>query len=183
MTLRRDFLRAQVFLDGDRIIGAALHGRIVAHDHAVDPVDPTHTGDQPTTGRGPAIHPVPRRRTDLQKRAACIKQVRYTVPRQHLAPRDVAGTGFFTATLGGLGGGFLHHFKGLHMRFTAQLRYSGLPWSKSTPSLSARLSLPSFAIPPRSRCARCIRFHDMIVVLRAVNALSNPARAPSTSSP
>jgi hypothetical protein len=66
----RNFLRAQVLLDGHRVIGAALHRRIVAHDHALaarnaaDPHDDAragnfirHTGRWPPAGpfRGTAI--------------------------------------------------------------------------------------------------------------------------------
>ncbi len=44
--LAGDLLRAQVFLDGHRIIGAALHRRIVGNDHAFDTIDAADAGNQ-----------------------------------------------------------------------------------------------------------------------------------------
>jgi hypothetical protein len=39
-----------VFLDRYRIVGATLDGGIVGHDHALQPVDTSDTGDQATGG-------------------------------------------------------------------------------------------------------------------------------------
>ncbi|KFB71870.1 MAG: hypothetical protein AW09_002977 [Candidatus Accumulibacter phosphatis] len=44
--LAGDLLRAQVFLDRQRVIGAALHRRIVGNDHALDAMDAADAGDQ-----------------------------------------------------------------------------------------------------------------------------------------
>jgi hypothetical protein len=43
--LLRDFLRAEVFLDGERVVGAALHRRVVAQDHALAAGDAADAGD------------------------------------------------------------------------------------------------------------------------------------------
>ena len=52
----RDLLRAQVLLDRHRVVGAALHRRVVGDDHAFLPVDAADAGDH-------ARPPAPRRRT------------------------------------------------------------------------------------------------------------------------
>ena len=56
MILGRDLLRAQVLLDGHRIIGAALDRRIVGHDHALAAADAADTGDDAGGGHFAAIH-------------------------------------------------------------------------------------------------------------------------------
>ena len=47
---RRDLLRPQMLLDGDRVVGPALHGRVVAHDHDVPPHDASHARDHAAAG-------------------------------------------------------------------------------------------------------------------------------------
>ncbi len=43
--LLRDLLRAHVLLDGHRVVGAALHGRVVGDDHHLAPGDAADAGD------------------------------------------------------------------------------------------------------------------------------------------
>ena len=45
-----DFLRAQVLLDGQRIVSAALHRRVVTDDHHLAPGDAADAGDEPRAG-------------------------------------------------------------------------------------------------------------------------------------
>ena len=60
--LQRDLLRPQMLLDRHRVVGAALHRRVVGDDHAFLPRDPADAGDHPG-GRAP------RRRTCRRRRA------------------------------------------------------------------------------------------------------------------
>ena len=39
VVLLRHFLRAQMFLDGHGVVGTALHGGVVAHNHAIYAID------------------------------------------------------------------------------------------------------------------------------------------------
>jgi hypothetical protein len=45
-----DFLGAEVFLHGDRVVGAALHGGVVGDDDAFAPVDDADAGDDAGAG-------------------------------------------------------------------------------------------------------------------------------------
>ncbi len=111
-----DLLRAQVFLDGHRIVGAALHGGVVADDHDVLPHDPADPGDQPGAGRVAAVKPVRRRRADLKERATRVEQVGHPFARRHLAPRDMALARLFAAAGGGKGRGLRRNCQSFEMR-------------------------------------------------------------------
>jgi hypothetical protein len=87
--LLRDLLRAQVLLHGDRVIGPALHGRVVADDHDLAAHDAAHARDGPRRRCRAVIHPVRRRGAHLEERRARVEQVRHPLPRQHLAARHV----------------------------------------------------------------------------------------------
>ena len=45
VVLAGNFLGSQMFLDGERVVGAALHRGIVAHDHALRAFDEADAGD------------------------------------------------------------------------------------------------------------------------------------------
>ncbi len=81
-----DRLRAQVFLDRDRVIGATLDRRVVGDDHALAPGDPADPADQ-AAGRNPvvAVHLVPGELADLEKRRAGVEQPVDAIARQQLA--------------------------------------------------------------------------------------------------
>ena len=55
--LERDLLRAQVLLHGERVVGAALDGRVVAHHHHVPAVHEADARDHPGAGRLAAVQP------------------------------------------------------------------------------------------------------------------------------
>ena len=91
--VQRDLLRAQVLLHRDRVVGAALHGRVVGDDHAFAPAHPAHAGDD-ARGRGlVAVHAVRGQRRQLQERGSGIEQVVDPVPGQQLAAGGVPGPG------------------------------------------------------------------------------------------
>ena len=74
-----------MLFDRDRVVGPALHGRIIAHDHHVAPGDPANARNGTAAGRGPIIHVMPGKQTDFQKRRSRVQQPRHTIPRRDLA--------------------------------------------------------------------------------------------------
>ena len=97
--LQRDFLRAQMLLHGDRIVGAALHRRIVGDDHALAPRDPADAGDDAGGGDLAAVHAVRGELADLQERRGRIDQRPHPVARQQFSARQVALAGGLAAAL------------------------------------------------------------------------------------
>jgi hypothetical protein len=66
--LERDLLGAQVLLHGDRVVGAALDGGVVGHDHAQASGDPPDPGDDPRAGDLVVVHAVGGHRRELEER-------------------------------------------------------------------------------------------------------------------
>ena len=87
--LARDFLRAQVFLHRHGKIGAALDGRVVAHDHALAALDAADPGDHAGAVDGVVIKTICGERRELQKRRAGVEQGHDAIARQQLAARDM----------------------------------------------------------------------------------------------
>ena len=77
-----DFLGAQVLLDGQRVIGAALHRRIVGDDHAFDAIDAADAGDHRGGGDVAAVHAVGSELADLKERCAGVEQAVDALARQ-----------------------------------------------------------------------------------------------------
>ncbi len=86
----RDLLRAEMLLHRHRIIGAALHRGVVAHDHALAARDAAdacnHAG---TRNVVLAVQPVGGKLADLEERRARIEQPFHPVTREQLAPIDM----------------------------------------------------------------------------------------------
>src|SRR6266478_1609390 len=57
MVLFGDFLRPQVLFDGHRVVGAALHGRIIGDDHALHTLHTADACDEARRGRVAIVHP------------------------------------------------------------------------------------------------------------------------------
>jgi hypothetical protein len=90
--LAGDLLRPQVLLDRQRVIGAALHRRIVGDDHALDAVDPADAGDQRSRRHLEglrAIHAVGRQLRQFEEGRTGIDQRIDPLARQQLAARQV----------------------------------------------------------------------------------------------
>ncbi len=141
IVLQRDFLRAQMLLHRDRIVGAALDRGVVGDDHAFLAVDGADAGDCAGAGHLIAIHAQRRQRGEFEEGGARIEQRIDALARQQLAsrvvlaarrlgaaPRDVRG---FLAQIGDQA---LHQFRvaaelvatGLDLRLQyAHLRLSG----------------------------------------------------------
>ena len=94
--LARNLLRAKVFLDGDRVVRAALDRRVVGHDHAFATRHPADACDQPGARTLVVVHAVCGQGRQLEERAARVEQTVDPVAREQLPPADV--------TLPGAGG-------------------------------------------------------------------------------
>ena len=99
----RDFLRPQMLFDRHRVVGAALHRRVVADDHAVHPTDAADAGNHSGAGRIAhtifvQVHAVRRQWCDFQKRRAWVKQHLHPFARRQLATGHVLGPRRFATT-------------------------------------------------------------------------------------
>ena len=90
VVVQRDLLGAQVLLDGDRVVGAALDGGVVGDDHALAAGDAADAGDDAGGGRLVVVQAVGGQRRQLQEARAGVEQAVDAVARQQLAARDVA---------------------------------------------------------------------------------------------
>jgi hypothetical protein len=73
---------------------------VVAHDDAIDPADPTDTGNQAGTGRRVFVHAVGSKRREFEERRAGIEQPINPLPGQQFAAVLVFGARILTPTLG-----------------------------------------------------------------------------------
>ena len=88
--LARDLLRAQVLLHRERVVGAALHRRVVRDDHALAPLDDADPGDDPGRRRV-AVVELPRgERVQLEERRARVDEPVDPLARGELPARAVA---------------------------------------------------------------------------------------------
>ena len=88
--LERDLLRAQVLLDGDRVVGAALHRGVVGHDQHFATRDPADAGDQSRAGSLVVVHVPGGQRRELEKGRARVEQPVDAFPDRQLALFAVA---------------------------------------------------------------------------------------------
>ena len=68
VVLRRNFLRSQVFLHCNRIVGTAFDSRIVGNDHTVDAVHLSDARDDARCRDVVVIHVVSGKATDFEER-------------------------------------------------------------------------------------------------------------------
>ena len=87
--LARDVLRAQMLLHRQRIVGAALDGRVVGDDHALAPRNAADAGDDAGRMHVAAIEAEGGQRRKFEERGARIDQQVDALARQHLAARGV----------------------------------------------------------------------------------------------
>ena len=97
--LDRDFLRAQMLLHGDRIVGAALDGRVVGDDHRLAPLDAADAGDDARARRLVVVHAPGRQRREFDERAVGIDQALDAIAHQQLAAFDVTLARIFGTAL------------------------------------------------------------------------------------
>jgi hypothetical protein len=87
--LARDLLGAQMLLHRHREVGAALDGRIVAHDHDLAPRHPTDAGDHAGRVNGVVVHAVRGERADLEKGAAGVDEPAHPLAGQQFSARQM----------------------------------------------------------------------------------------------
>ena len=100
--LLRDLLRAQVLLDRHRVVAAALHGGVVADDHAVDTTDPADAGNQAGAGGVVLVHVERGEWRHFEERGVGVEQHFDPVAWQQLAALQVLGAGRVAAALNDL---------------------------------------------------------------------------------
>ena len=74
LVLERDLLRAQVLLDGHRVVGAALDGRVVRDDDAGRALHTADAGDDPGARRVVVVEAGGGQRAQFQERAAWVQE-------------------------------------------------------------------------------------------------------------
>ena len=97
--LERDLLRAQVLLHRERVVGAALHRRVVGDDHARPPVHHAHARHQARRGDRIVVDLVRGEQADLQERRGLVAQRGDAVAHEHLALARVARVGLLAPAL------------------------------------------------------------------------------------
>ncbi|MNE34498.1 hypothetical protein D3C80_1282230 [compost metagenome] len=97
--LAGDGLRADVLLDGQRVVAAALHGGVVGDDHALDALDPADAGDHAGGRHVLAVHLEGGQRGEFEEGRAGVEQGVDALARQQLAARAVALLGGDAAAL------------------------------------------------------------------------------------
>ena len=102
--LGRNFLRSQMLFDGQRIIAAALHRRVVADDDTGAARNLTDPGNHPRCRNILAVHIVRGNLGDFQKGAARVKQPFDPLPWQQLAARYMAVARCGGSATGNFGG-------------------------------------------------------------------------------
>ena len=90
--LAGDFLRPQMLLHRQRIIGTALDGRIVAYDHAFPAGYATDASDDAGRMNRVVVEAVGGKRRQFQERRTGVNQRQYAVARQELSARQMALT-------------------------------------------------------------------------------------------
>src|SRR5204863_5992241 len=87
--LLRDVLRAQMFLDRQRVVGAALDRRIIGDNHALATSDATDAGDDARRVHVAAIKAEGGEWREFEEGRAWIDQQVDAIASQHLAARGV----------------------------------------------------------------------------------------------
>ncbi|VFU16691.1 protein of unknown function (plasmid) [Methylocella tundrae] len=88
--MRGYFLRAQMLLHGDRKISAALHRRVIRHDHAFPAGNASDPGDHSGAGDLAVVHSMRGELSNLEERREGINQRVDPLARQHFSTRQVA---------------------------------------------------------------------------------------------
>ena len=87
--LFRDFLRAEMLLDGEREVRSALHRRVVGHDHALATLDDADAGDDARARRLVVVDVERGKRTQLEKCRSRVDEQVDPVAGEELAAGSV----------------------------------------------------------------------------------------------
>ena len=97
VVLEGDLLGAEVLLDAHRVVGAALHRRVVRDHHALDPAHPADPGDEARGRHVAAVH-VPRGELgELEEGSARVEELAHPVAGEELSAVEVTLAGPFAA--------------------------------------------------------------------------------------
>jgi hypothetical protein len=88
--LECDLLRAEMLLDGEGVVRAALDGRVVADHHHVSAVHQADARDDARAGGLSPVHVARRQRCDLDEGAPLIEEARDAIAGQELPASDMA---------------------------------------------------------------------------------------------
>ena len=157
-----DLLGAQVFLDGNGVIGAALDGGVVDDDGAGLAGDPADAGDDAGTRRPVVVQFVAGEQPNLEERRPGIEQPFQTVPWQQLAPGGMAVAGPFVAAEREFGGEFTQL-----CRQRAVVLAVGFEAGRPGVDLAAQYGHPDIVRSRRERSKwrrfkSCMREHDAV---------------------
>ncbi len=97
-----DLLRAQVLLDRERVVRAALDRRVVRDDQALAALDDADAGDDPRRGRVAAVEVPGGERVQLEEGRAGVEQAVDALAREELPARAVLLDRLRAAALGDL---------------------------------------------------------------------------------
>ena len=95
--LQCDFLRPEVLLHGQRIVGAALHGGIVADDHHMPTVDESDAGHHPGRRRVAAIEAFRGEWGEFEEGTSLVEKAGDALAGQQLAAGDMTFARSFRA--------------------------------------------------------------------------------------
>ena len=87
----RDLLRAEMLLDGHRVVGAALDRRVVGDDHDIRARHPADAGDHARAGCLVVVHAVRGERAELEEGRARVDQLVDALSYGQLAALAVTG--------------------------------------------------------------------------------------------
>ena len=90
VVLEGDFLRPQVLLHGDRVVGAALHGGVVGDDHDLAARDATDARHETGPRRGIVVETPSREGRDLEEGGPRVEQALEALAHGELAARHVS---------------------------------------------------------------------------------------------
>src|SRR5450830_802302 len=100
--LHGDLLRPEMLLQGDRVIGAAFHRRVVRDDDDLAARDAAHSRHEARAGRGVLVETPARERRDLEKGGSRIEKALEALADEKLAARDVPRALLLSAAFPGL---------------------------------------------------------------------------------
>ena len=157
--LARDLLRAQVLLHGHGIVGAALDGGVVAHDHAFAALDAADAGDDAGAVDRVLVHAVGGERRELEKRRAGVDQAQHAFSWKKLSARRMPVARARRPAERGLPAALLQL---LNERAHRARRWRGtpVPWCRSPRRVSSPSPLCQFACRMMERRTAAVNAHS-----------------------
>jgi hypothetical protein len=95
--LEGDLLRTQVLLYGQRVVGAALYGRVVGDDHAADAANGSDSADEPRGRQRHVVDAIRGELADLEPRRVGVEQLRDARAYRQLVALEMPRAGLLRA--------------------------------------------------------------------------------------